>query len=360
MSARLPILAAAILLAAPPLLRAGDMAATDSPAAVADDSSPESKIKTSYEIDADSAFVGAARSNFGGGVTGGVSELENDAKLVVAPQYEDGPIYRFGLAYQEYNFGLSKAAPLPNILQAENVVVGMDFELFDSWLVRVEADPGFYGDGRDNGTRDFNVPFEIGGSYISSDMLQWIVGLEVDVNRQIPIFPAIGLRWQVTDELVVDAVLPTPRLEYDWSKNLTLYVGANVDDGTYRVDQGLGTSYDNAHSTTTTTAVPGTSRIIGFRIVKPFPPQPIIQISPGHTSTTVSPSAVGAKLGGTIVEYDEVRIGAGFSWKATKAITLEMECGYLPYREFDFHRADVHFSNDDGAAYGSMSLNAQF
>jgi len=188
----------------------------------------------------------------------------------------------------------------------------VDFQLFNSWLVRVEADPGLYNDARDTGFRDFNVPFSIGGSYIAGEELQWVLGLEVDINRQIPVIPAIGARWQIRDQWVLDAILPTPRLEYDWSKDLTLFLGADADDGTFRVDAGLGAP-------------------LGL-----------------------------PKLGGAIVEYDEIRIGAGFSWKAAKGVTLELEGGYLPYREFDYHRADSHFSNEDGAPYGQMSLNAQF
>jgi hypothetical protein len=65
-------------------------------------------------------------------------------------------------------------------------------------------------------------------------------------------------------------------------------------------------------------------------------------------------------LGGSVVEYDEIRIGAGMSLKASKDLTFEFECGYLPYREFDFHRANLHFTNDSGAPYGRISLDAQF
>jgi hypothetical protein len=324
MRARLPLIAA--LLLGPVTLRAGDATApaVDTSAPAEADSTPApGNLKTSYEFDADTSYVGDARTNFGSGVSGNVSEQNEDAKFLIEPQYNDGPIYRFGLSYERYNFGLSKAAPIPDILQAENLVVGMDFELFNSWLVRVEADPGLYNDGRAAGFRDFNVPFTIGGSYIAGEDIQWVVGLEVDINRQIPVFPAVGFRWQIRDQWVLDAILPTPRLEFDENKNLTLYLGADVDDGTYRMDQGLGVGYDQTYH--------------------------------NFTARTVGP-----RLGGTIVEYDEVRIGTGLSWKATKVFTLELECGYLPYREFDFHRADAHFSNNSGAPYGQMSLSAQF
>ena len=317
MATRIALIAAGLILA--PLLhvRAGDVAPSDaltsSTAAEVPDTTPEpSKLKTSYELNADTSYVGDARTNFGSGTHGDVSEERTRGHFVLSPQYNDGPIYRFGLAYQRYSFGFSKAAPIPDILQSENLIVGMDFELFNSWLVRVEADPGLYGDARSVGFRSFNVPFLIGGSYIASADLQWVLGLDVDINRQLPVIPAIGVRWSFTDNWVIDAVLPTPRLEYDWSKALTLYLGGDVDDGTFKMDRGLGTALGRPD------------------------------------------------LSGAVVEYDEVRVGAGFSWKASKAVTFEVEGGYLPYREFDFHRSNTHFSNADGAPYGQMSFNARF
>ena len=306
----------AVLLLAPAALRAGDTtpvetSSTDATVDTSQSSSP-SKLQLSYELNGDTSYVGAARTNYGLGHAGSVSEERTDLRGVLGLQENDGPIYRFGLEYQRYSFGFSKAAPMPDVMEGEYAVVGVDFDLFNSWLVRVEADPGFYDNGRDIGFRDFNVPFQIGGSYIASETVQWALGLEVDINRQIPVIPAVGVRWALNDQWVLDAILPTPRLEYEWSKSLTLYLGGDVDDGTYRMDRNFGTA-----------------------VGKP-------------------------KLAGAVVEYDEARIGAGVSWKAIKGVTLELEGGYLPYREFDFHRANTHFSNDDGAAYGQMSLNAQF
>lgn len=273
---------------------------------------PASGLKTSYELDADASYVRRARTNFGFGQMGKLSEVNSEGRLVVSPQWNDGPIYRFGLAYERYDFGPSQAAPVPDILASESLVLGMDFQLFNSWLCRVEVDPGLYGDARSTGFRNFNVPFLIGGSYIAGETLQWVVGLEVDVQREYPVLPAVGLRWTVSDNWTVDAVMPTPRLEYEWDKNTTLYLGGDFKDGTYRVDRGFG-------------------------------------------------GAVGRpRLNDAIVEYDEIRIGSGLSWKAGKGVTLEMEGGYLPYREFNFHHSDTHFGNDSGAPYGQVSVNAQF
>jgi hypothetical protein len=353
MNLRLAIIAAACLLA--PLLpsRAGDTAPPpDTAAPAVDTSSTPSNLKTTYEISADASYVGDTSTNFGYGNKGTLSEQDSHGKLVVSPQWNDGPIYRFGLECERYNFGFSSAAPLPDILQSENLVLGVDFALFNSWLVRVEADPGLYGDSRAIGFRDFNVPFEIGGSYIASETLQWVIGLEVDVNREYPVLPGVGVHWTITDNLVLDAILPSPRLEYDLSKNLTAYLGGDFKDGTYTVAPDFGAGVGSSVQTSEVTY----QRQIGVRLSGHGPPTPIFQTAhKTETSATKGPN-----LNGTIVEYDEIRVGAGFSWKASKALTIEMEGGYLPYREFNFQRSGTHFGNDAGAAYAQVSLDTQF
>lgn len=360
MASRALLIAAGLLLAPWMALHAGEAGASDpSTASTPVDNTPApSNWTTSYEFDGDTSYVGAAKTDYGAGISGNVSENRTDARLVLGAQDNGGPIYRFGLAYQRYSFGFSQAAPMPNLLEAENAVVGVDFTLFDSWVVRVEADPGFYSDGRDVGFRDFNVPFTIGGSYIAGEDLQWVAGLEVDIHRQIPVFPAVGFRWAFHDQWVLDAILPTPRLEYEWSKALTLYIGGDVDDDTYRVEPGFGSGYDSTYSVTTRSTV-NESQLVGYRVHPPGAPGPIYEEVP-VTVYHRMPNTEAEHLSGSYLEYDEVRVGAGFTWKASKSLTFELEAGYLPYREFDFHRADVHFSNNDGAAYGQMSLNAQF
>jgi hypothetical protein len=38
----------------------------------------------------------------------------------------------------------------------------------------------------------------------------------------------------------------------------------------------------------------------------------------------------------------------------------QSEGGYLPYHEFDYHRADIRYKSEGGAPYGAISLNAVF
>src|SRR5205823_654090 len=85
-----------------------------------------------------------------------------------------------------------------------------------------------------------NAPFIAGGTYIYNPNIQFILGVSVDVEREYPVIPAAGLRWKVSRQWVLNAVLPTPRLEYAAAKGVTLYAGANIKQTNFRVDQDFG------------------------------------------------------------------------------------------------------------------------
>jgi hypothetical protein len=60
------------------------------------------------------------------------------------------------------------------------------------------------------------------------------------------------------------------------------------------------------------------------------------------------------------MSYEELRTGVGLSWKLTSSLTLSVEGGYLPYRDFDFHRTDVRYHNESGGPYGSVVFQGAF
>lgn len=281
--------------------------------AAENDAAASSAAKISYELDADYSYVGDAGMKLGGGRTGDVSEQSNLARIVVTPQWGAGPLFRFGVEWQRFSFGLpADAGPLPNTLQSVSAVVGVDLQFFDAWLVRLEAQPGFYGDADLFRGRNLNVPFLLGGSYIASADLQWIAGLSVDIDREYPVIPAVGMRWKFADRWTLNAILPTPRLQYELRKGATIFAGGEIKSGTYRVGDETGR---------------------GFRAA---------QVSHG------------------VVEYDEMRVGAGGEWKVSGSWTVTLEGGYMAYRDFNFHRADTRLETDSGAPYGQLAISARF
>ena len=241
-----------------------------------------------------------------------VSEVNFGFRAVASTQFGGGPLFRAGVEWERYDFRAPARAPLPDTLQSFAIVLGADFQLGEAWLFRLEASPGFYSGGADFRAADFNVPVIFGGSYFVSADLQFVGGIEVDVNRKYPVLGAVGLRWKFAPGFVLNAVLPNPRLEYTFSKSLTAYLGGDLRETTYRMDSTFGRSR-------------------GRR-----------------------------KLDNSIVDYTEIRVGAGATWNVTSHLTLEGEAGVVPVHDFDYHRADVGVRTSSVPAYGGVSLKAAF
>ena len=266
----------------------------------------------SNEFDAEYSFTGGSPTQLGHDRLGSVAEQSGLVREVLSARLTDTALLRVGFDWERFSFALPNRAPLPKTLQSLSAVIGCDLQLFDSWLVRLEAQPGFYSGSGDFAARDFNVPFVIGGSYIASADLQWIVGVSVDVNRAIPVFPGVGVRWKFSDRWVLNAILPRPRLEYEVSKELTLFGGADLRGSTFRVSRDFGDAHGDA------------------------------------------------RLNRAVVDLTEIRAGVGASWKISSSFQADLETGVVAYRDFDFHRAETNYESKGAAAYGQLVIGAKF
>ncbi|MEP6936883.1 MAG: DUF6268 family outer membrane beta-barrel protein [Chthoniobacterales bacterium] len=274
------------------------------------DTSGEASPTLSYEFDAEESYIGDSDVIRGRRSVRDFDENNALVRFIFTPRIRIG-ILRLGVSYERYDFGISDFAQLPDTLQAANLIVGLDTELSDSFLIRIEAQPGFYS-AEDLKGGDFNVPFVIGGTYIYSPNLQFVFGVGVDFNGRYPVLPGGGIRWRMSSQWVLNAVLPTPRLEFEATKNLTVYVGADIRSTTYRVNEHFGEDR-----------------------------RPV-------------------RLNDAVLSYSEVRTGIGIDWKVTSGMKITAEAGYLPYRSFDYHRADIRYRSDGGAPYGMFALHAAF
>ena len=266
-------------------------------------------IFSSGEYVAEETYVGAAdvrRSNR----TISFTESDTILRLVFTPRVKLG-VLRIGAEYERFSFDFPAQTPLPDALQEASLVLGLDTQFSDSILVRFQIQPGLYGTEHLNFDA-VNVPFVAGGSYIYNPNLQFVVGVSVDVEREYPVIPVAGIRWKVAREWVINAVLPTPRIEFTAAKNAVLYVGANIKQTNFRVNDDFGSKNNNR------------------------------------------------QLNHAVLTYSEVRTGVGIDWKITPILVLTAEAGYQPYRSFDFYRADVRFHEDGSAPYGMISLHGAF
>jgi opacity protein-like surface antigen len=282
--------------------------------------------KISFEFDAEESYVGDGDVERGGYSVRDFDENDFLIRFVLTPRVKFG-ILRLGAAYERFDFGIDSNnqirngivgggrfafplhAELPDRLEAANFVVGLDTEITDAFLIRIEAHPGWYGAGGDLFDGDnFRVPFIAGVTYVYGPTLQFTLGVGVNFEGKYPVLPGGGVRWQFAPQWVLNAVVPTPRLEYEVTKNFTIYAGAVIKTETYRVDDNFGD-------------------LAGDRRLN------------------------NARLG-----YTEVRTGLGVDWKPTSTITFSLEGGYLPYRDFDYFRPHVRYQEDGGAVYGGVAL----
>lgn len=273
----------------------------------------ESLSRVPFEYTAEDTYIGSGDVQRGPNKTvGDFDENDSIVHLVFTPRTQLG-VLRLGAEWERFSFGLPDNAALPDTLQSVSLVMGLDMQFSDSIIVRAECQPGVYDTEFDNlGWDNFNLPFLVGGTYIYNPNLQLVLGVSVDVERKYPVIPAAGLRWKIAPQWLLDAVLPTPRLQYEMNKDVSLYLGANVKETSYRVDDDFGDA----------NGIP--------------------------------------RLDHAILTYSEVRTGGGFDWKISRSVTFSGEVGYQPYRDFDFYRAEVRYHQDGGAPYGMISLHGAF
>ena len=275
-----------------------------------ENTSASSTFPFSGEFVVDETYVGNGDVQRGQHVLRDFNENDILLRFVLTPRIKLG-VLRLGAEWERFSFGFPDSAPLPDTLQAVSLVLGLDTQLSDSILLRFQAQPGFYG--TDNfESQDVNIPFVVGGTYIYSPNLQLVLGIGVDIERKYPVLPGGGVRWKIAPQWVLDAVLPTPRLEFQLNKDLTLYAGGTIKETNFRVDDHFGSAR----------GIP--------------------------------------RLNQAVLTYGEIRTGAGAAWRVSSVMTLSAEAGYQPYRDFDFYRADVRYHQDGGAPYGTISVRGEF
>jgi Domain of unknown function (DUF6268) len=272
----------------------------------------EAESPFSFEFHAEETYVGRGDVERGFLSVRNFHESDTRVHFILTPRIAIG-ILRLGIQTERYSFGYGSLAPIPNDLHSTALVVGLDTEFSDSFLVRLELDPGFYGTDFDDFGRDtFNIPVILGGTYIFNSNFQVVFGVGVDAFRKYPVLPGGGIRWKFASQWTLNAVVPTPRLEYEPNSNLLFYAGGDIRATSYRVEKDFGS----------------------LRGVPAW----------NHGAIT----------------YEEVRTGAGLDWKLSSAVKLTLEGGVIPFRNFDFYRVNVRYHQDGIAPYAMIALHAAF
>lgn len=216
-----------------------------------------------------------------------------------------------GFDWQRFSFGLPDGTVLPNTLQSTAVKIGNNWRFAENWSMRLEAEPGIYSDFDDLSGEDFNVPFLYRLTYDMNPNLSWTLGLSVNFWSDVPVIGGVGVRWRFADQWTLNLILPRPRIEYRPNDSLTLFAGGELKGGSYRVAEDFGRRNGNA------------------------------------------------SLDGEILDYREIRAGAGLRWNFSRMLSAGVDGGWTLDRRFHFDDRDLQI-NGKGAPYVQFVLSGKY
>jgi hypothetical protein len=212
-----------------------------------------------------------------------------------------------GADYERFDFSIHNEGRLPGTLQSASGVLALEYVVNDQTAFVIETRPGVYFERKVSGG-SFDAPTDASVVIpISKDKVYLVAGFIVSGLGRYPILPIGGLLWHINEKWDLRAYLPDPRLVYEVSDKLELYAGGELVGGAYKTD-----------------------------------------------NRSVDPE----KLSGATVTYDEVRAGAGVTWKL-KPFTLDFAGGYTVQSEFDYNRAGESFSTHP-APYVRLTARVDF
>ena len=254
----------------------------------------------SYSTKADLTHSGAK--------IGGVAVHHAEVSLSGRHELTAGMQLAYGLGYDTNLLVADAAVPLPDQLSAFSVNLGLIRSLNSEWTAALFIRPGFYSDFDHLGSRSLNVPVLVTANYTPRRGLTWTFALRLDLFAKNPVLPVVGVRWQFAPDW--EFALGFPRTGFTWQANTDLALRADISfqGGSYRV----------MHA-----------------------PAPI------------------PALGDTLLDYREIRAGAGLDFNMADATTLSLDAGFVTDRRFDYHELNYRL-NGDPAGYLKLSLNIHF
>lgn len=261
------------------------------------------RIHITHDFDAQWGYVADATTDGPGPSFDSGEQHSARLRYTLSPQKSTRVLLTFGAEWERFWFSPPRLAPVPATLQGINAVLGAVWQFNDRWLFRGELRPGVYSTFDDVSWRHVDAPLFLGAAYLANPDLQWLLGVRIAMRSEYPVIPAVGVRWKFADDWTLNALFPSPRVEYELSSSVKLHLGADFRGGYFRVGDTFG-------------------------------------------SDRGAP-----ELDRQILDYFELSVGPGFSWKIRPNITLEATAGYMVLRRFDFADRDIVYRSEPAPSF---------
>ncbi len=215
-----------------------------------------------------------------------------------------------GVKSDNYYLGQIPGVPVTANIHTLRLTGGLSYRVNDDWTITGTLSPSLY---RFSHIEDNTIGIAGGilGTYRINPTLNLTLGLFVSPDSEIPVMPAVGVRWMLDDKLTLEAGVPRTRLTYRLCPDWSVYTGADFSGTTFRTGPTLGTKigqsqYNNALAT-----------------------------------------------------YQDIRLGVGLGYQLPGGLRAEMEIGYSVYRDIAVKRSGDS-ARFDPAPYARLGLGLRF
>src|SRR5205085_11812554 len=91
---------------------------------------------TAQELDLESDYMAGAQTRALGTDAGSIEEFSTDIRYAFSPQLTKHILLRLGAEWQRTDFEVSSRELLPDHLEQASLIIGLDCQLDDHWLLR--------------------------------------------------------------------------------------------------------------------------------------------------------------------------------------------------------------------------------
>ncbi|MGO8677617.1 MAG: DUF6268 family outer membrane beta-barrel protein [Limisphaerales bacterium] len=268
----------------------------------------DGKSRATFSVDY--SYVGPGQAKFQGANQGNSEAQSVNASLAGAVALNDKWFVPLGVSSADFFLNSLAGAPIPDEINTLRLLGGLGYNINDQWSIAASLGPVLYRLS-DLDTGDVGLGGMVHALWRLRPDLMLAFGVGFEPDRDIPVLPAAGLRWNIRTNLTLNLMFPRPMLIYRAAPRLSLFAGADVKFAVFRGAEDMGdkigqSRYDNALGT-----------------------------------------------------YRDFHLGAGVEYRLVAGLWLSVEGGYSVGREIDYERIDqtVRF---DPAPYAQAGLKYRF
>jgi hypothetical protein len=268
----------------------------------------EGKSREVFSLDY--SYVGPGQAKYQGLSTGNSEAQSVNASLAEAVVLNDKWFIPLGVNSANFYLNSLAGAPIPDEIHALRLLGGLGYNLNDKWSFSAGLGPVLYRL-TDVDSAAVGLAGRVQAVWRLRPDLTLAFGVGFEPDRDVPVLPAAGVRWNIRTNLTLNLMFPRPVLIYRAAPKLSLFAGADIKFAVFRASEDFGNTvnqgrYDNALGT-----------------------------------------------------YRDFHLGGGATYEIARSVWLSVEGGYSVGREIDYQRIDQTVTFDP-APYAQAGLKYRF